>query len=135
MLGSDLCGKIIADNEYIGLNEWKFFLKDIVSPAEKLEQADNQLAHSRFRPLVAPSPRKKEVQDVSSFSYGLALDEGPISVGSSGVIFPKGQLIPSTAVLRLQRTSFFQLEAFHPKQYELPPGTFPKISSFMVCSL
>ncbi|XP_058724189.1 uncharacterized protein LOC131595745 isoform X2 [Vicia villosa] len=60
MLGSDLCGKIIADNEYIGLNEWKFFLKDIVSPAEKLEQADNQLAHSRFRPLVAPSPRKKE---------------------------------------------------------------------------
>ncbi|XP_058724192.1 uncharacterized protein LOC131595745 isoform X4 [Vicia villosa] len=61
MLGSDLCGKIIADNEYIGLNEWKFFLKDIVSPAEKLEQADNQLAHSRFRPLVAPSPRKKEI--------------------------------------------------------------------------
>lgn len=76
-----------------------------------------------------------QVQDVSSFSYGLASDEGPISVGSNGVIFPKGQLIPSTAVLRLQRTSFFQLEAFYPNQYELPPGTFPKISSFMVCSL
>ncbi|KAG5034292.1 hypothetical protein AAZX31_04G072900 [Glycine max] len=28
--------------------------------AEKLEQAENQLAHSRFGPLIAPTPRKKE---------------------------------------------------------------------------
>ncbi|TKY74640.1 COP9 signalosome complex subunit 5b [Spatholobus suberectus] len=28
--------------------------------AEKLEQAENQLAHSRFGPLIAPAPRKKE---------------------------------------------------------------------------
>ena len=29
--------------------------------AEKLEQAENQLSHSRFGPLIAPPPRKKEV--------------------------------------------------------------------------
>lgn len=29
--------------------------------AEKLEQAENQLAHSRFGPLIAPPQRKKEV--------------------------------------------------------------------------
>ncbi|KAL0539547.1 hypothetical protein IC582_023762 [Cucumis melo] len=28
--------------------------------AEKLEQVENQLAHSRFGPLIAPSQRKKE---------------------------------------------------------------------------
>ncbi|KAI4379736.1 hypothetical protein MLD38_005992 [Melastoma candidum] len=28
--------------------------------AEKLEQAENQLAHSRFEPLIAPTQRKKE---------------------------------------------------------------------------
>ncbi|XP_058768305.1 heat shock 70 kDa protein 16-like [Vicia villosa] len=84
--------------------------------------------------MLSPTYRVRdyEVQDISPFSYGLASDEGPISVGSNGVIFPKGQYIPSTAVLRLQRTSFFQLEAFYPNQYELPPGTFPKISSFMI---
>ncbi|CAK8565568.1 unnamed protein product [Lathyrus sativus] len=76
--------------------------------------------------------RDYEVQDISSFSYGLSSDEGPISVGTNRVIFPKGQLIPSTAVLRLQRTSFFHLEAFYPNQCELPPGTSPEISSFMI---
>uniref|UniRef100_A0A9I9EIS7 Uncharacterized protein n=1 Tax=Cucumis melo TaxID=3656 RepID=A0A9I9EIS7_CUCME len=30
--------------------------------AEKLEQLENQLAHSRFGPLIAPSQRKKECQ-------------------------------------------------------------------------
>lgn len=29
--------------------------------AEKLEQAENQLSHSRFGPLIAPPTRKKEV--------------------------------------------------------------------------
>ncbi|KAI7991317.1 COP9 signalosome complex subunit 5 [Camellia lanceoleosa] len=29
--------------------------------AEKLEQAENQLAHSHFGPLIAPSQKKKEV--------------------------------------------------------------------------
>ncbi|KAI5436815.1 hypothetical protein KIW84_023075 [Lathyrus oleraceus] len=79
--------------------------------------------------------RDYEVQDISSFSYGLSSDEGPISVGSNGVIFPKGQLIPSTAVLQLQRTSFFHLEAFYPNHNELPPGISPKISSFMIVPL
>lgn len=72
--------------------------------------------------------RDYKVQDISSFfSYGFSSDEGPISVGSNGVIFPKGQLIPSTAILQLQRTSFFHLEAFYSNQYELPPGISPKI--------
>lgn len=33
----------------------------LYNTAEKLEQADNQLAHSRFGPLIAPPQRKKEV--------------------------------------------------------------------------
>ncbi|MFS7964404.1 putative Cop9 signalosome subunit 5 domain-containing protein [Helianthus anomalus] len=28
--------------------------------AKKLEQAEGQLSHSRFRPLIAPTQRKKE---------------------------------------------------------------------------
>jgi heat shock protein 4 len=71
-----------------------------------------------------------QVQDISPFSYGLSSDEGP-----NGVIFPKGQPIPSTAILGLQRTNLFHLEAFYANPKELPPGTVPKISSFTVCSL
>ncbi|KAL5077508.1 hypothetical protein RYX36_016492 [Vicia faba] len=84
--------------------------------------------------MLSPTYRVKdyEVLDISPFSYGLSSDEGPICVGSNGVIFPKGQLIPSTVVLRLQRTSFFHLEAFYPNQYELPPRTSPRISSFVI---
>lgn len=46
------------DYEY--LNRKTFFA------AEKLEQAENQLAHSRFGPLIAPAPRKKEVSNCFS---------------------------------------------------------------------
>lgn len=35
--------------------------------AEKLEQAENQLAHTRFGPLIAPPQRKKEV--IVAFSH------------------------------------------------------------------
>ncbi|KAF5786375.1 putative Cop9 signalosome subunit 5 domain-containing protein [Helianthus annuus] len=31
---------------------------------EKLEQAEGQLSHSRFRPLIAPNQRKKEVSGI-----------------------------------------------------------------------
>ncbi|WJX37720.1 hypothetical protein P8452_25458 [Trifolium repens] len=71
--------------------------------------------------------REYEVQDISPFSYGLSSDEGP-----NGVIFPKGQPIPSTAILGLQRTNLFHLEAFYANPKELPPGTVPKISSFTI---
>jgi len=48
---------IFCNYEYLN---WEIFFV----AAEKLEQAENQLAHSRFGPLVAPTPRKKEVSDV-----------------------------------------------------------------------
>ncbi|XP_045824761.1 heat shock 70 kDa protein 16-like isoform X2 [Trifolium pratense] len=76
--------------------------------------------------------REYEVQDISPFSYGLLSDEGPISAGPNGVIVPKGQPIPSTIVLRLQRNNLFYLEAFYANPQELPPGTDPKISCFTI---
>ncbi|KAJ4835876.1 COP9 signalosome complex subunit 5a [Turnera subulata] len=39
--------------------------------AEKLEQAENQLAHARFGPLIAPSQRKKEGIFSKTFLMGL----------------------------------------------------------------
>jgi COP9 signalosome complex subunit 5 len=47
---------IFCNYEYLN---WEIFFV----AAEKLEQAENQLAHSRFGPMVAPTPRKKEVSD------------------------------------------------------------------------
>ena len=80
-----------------------------------------------------------QVQDSSPFSIGLSSDEGPICAESNGesngVLFPRGQPIPSIKVLTLQRTNLFHLEAFYAYQNELPPGTSPKISCFTVCLL
>ena len=52
---------------------WKYecLSWNIPVAAEKLEQAENQLAHSRFGPLIAPTPRKKEVSDCFYTSYGI----------------------------------------------------------------
>ncbi|KAK2441302.1 heat shock protein 70 (Hsp 70) family protein [Trifolium repens] len=71
--------------------------------------------------------REYEVQDISPFSYELLSDEGP-----NGVVFPKGQPIPNIAILRLQRTNLFHLEASYANPQELPPGTDPKISRFTI---
>jgi len=76
-----------------------------------------------------------QVQDISPFSYGLESDKGPISAGPDGVLFPKGHPLPSSVVIPFQRTDSFHLEAFYANEDELPPGTFPKISSFTVCSV
>jgi len=53
---------IFCNYEYLN---WEIFFV----AAEKLEQAENQLAHSRFGPLVAPTPRKKEVSDVFLYVF------------------------------------------------------------------
>ncbi|XP_061339759.1 heat shock 70 kDa protein 16-like isoform X2 [Gastrolobium bilobum] len=76
--------------------------------------------------------REYEVQDAIPFSIGLSSDEGPISAGSNGLLFPKGHPIPSVTVLTFQRTNLFHLEAFYANTSELPPGTSPKISCFTI---
>jgi len=73
-----------------------------------------------------------QVQDVIPFSIGFSSEEGPICTGSNGILFPRGQPIPSVKVLSLQRSSSLHLEAFYANLDELPAGDSPKISRFMV---
>lgn len=53
---------------------WKYECWNIPVAAEKLEQAENQLAHSRFGPLIAPTPRKKEVSGCFFTSYSIFIN-------------------------------------------------------------
>ncbi|KAG2682252.1 hypothetical protein I3760_11G183200 [Carya illinoinensis] len=76
--------------------------------------------------------REYEVQDIIPFSIGFSSEEGPICTGSNGVLFPRGQPIPSLKVLSFQRSNLFHLEAFYANPHELPPGVSPKISRFMI---
>lgn len=76
-----------------------------------------------------------QVQDSFPFSIGFSSDKGPIGTGSNGMLFPKGQPIPSIKILTFQRSSLFRLEAFYANQNELPPGVPSKISSFTVSTL
>lgn len=84
--------------------------------------------------MLSPTYRVRdyEVQDISPFSYGLESDKVRISDGPDGVLFPKGHPIPSTVVVQLHPTDLSHLEAFYTNEHELPPGTFPKISSFTI---
>ncbi|KAF9589364.1 hypothetical protein IFM89_023298 [Coptis chinensis] len=74
--------------------------------------------------------RDYEVQDSFPFSIGFSTEDGPICTLSNGILFPRGQPIPSSKVLTLHRTNIFRLEAYYADQSELPPGTSPKISCF-----
>ncbi|XP_061342267.1 heat shock 70 kDa protein 16-like [Gastrolobium bilobum] len=76
--------------------------------------------------------REYEVQDSIPFSIGLSSDESPICAGSNGVLFPKGQPIPSVKTLTFQRSNMLHLEAFYANPDEVPPGTSPKISCFKI---
>ncbi|XP_010278704.1 PREDICTED: heat shock 70 kDa protein 16 [Nelumbo nucifera] len=76
--------------------------------------------------------REYEVQDSFPFSIGFSSDEGPIHILTNGILFPKGQSIPSVKILSCHRTNMFHLEAFYGDQSELPPGTSPKISCFKI---
>lgn len=77
-----------------------------------------------------------QVQDSIPFTIGFLLEEGPIGTGSNGVMFPKGQPIPSAKVLTLQRSSLFNLEALYADPSELPAGASPKICCFkVICAL
>lgn len=77
-----------------------------------------------------------QVQDIIPFTIGFLSDEGPIGTGSNGILFPKGQPIPSAKVLTLRRSSVFHLEALYPDPSELPAGASPKISCFtVICAL
>ncbi|KAK1582396.1 hypothetical protein Q3G72_014566 [Acer saccharum] len=78
--------------------------------------------------------REYEVQDSIPFSIGIASDEGPICTASNpnGILFPKGQPIPSVKVLTFQRSSSFRLEVFYANPDELPAGVSSKISCFNI---
>ena len=73
-----------------------------------------------------------QVQDSFPFSIGFLANESPICTLSNGVLFPRGHPFPSVKILTLHRSNTFYLEAFYADPNELPPGTSPKISSFMV---
>ncbi|KAL5737675.1 hypothetical protein ACOSP7_030436 [Xanthoceras sorbifolium] len=78
--------------------------------------------------------REYEVQDSIPFSIGISSDEGPICTASNpnGILFPKGQPIPSVKVLTFQRSSSFRLEVFYANPDELPAGVSSKISCFTI---
>lgn len=76
--------------------------------------------------------REYEVQDIIPFSIGLLSDNGPISAGSDGVLFPSGQTIPANTVVTLRQTNLFHLEACYVDLNELPPRTVSKISYFTI---
>ncbi|XP_022716906.1 heat shock 70 kDa protein 16-like [Durio zibethinus] len=76
--------------------------------------------------------RDYEVQDCIPFSIRFSSDEIPISQGSNGMLFPRGQPIPSVKVLQLQRSSLFHLEAFYANPNELPSGVPSNISCFTI---
>ncbi|KAL0000831.1 hypothetical protein SO802_014612 [Lithocarpus litseifolius] len=76
--------------------------------------------------------REYEVQDIIPFSIGFSSEEGPIGTGSNGILFRRGQPIPSIKLLTFQRSSTFHLEAFYANQQELPPGVSSKISCFTI---
>ncbi|KAL9316647.1 hypothetical protein ACSQ67_017648 [Phaseolus vulgaris] len=76
--------------------------------------------------------KKYEVQDSIPFSIGLSSDGKPIHAGLDGVLFPKGQSIPSIKFLTFQYSDLLRLEAFYANPDELPPGTSPKICCFTI---
>lgn len=84
--------------------------------------------------MLSPTFRVRdyEVQDSFPFSIGMSSDAGPICTLSNGILFPKGQPIPSVKILTFHRTDVFHLEAFYGDQSELIPGTSPKISCFTI---
>ncbi|KAB2615657.1 heat shock 70 kDa protein 16-like [Pyrus ussuriensis x Pyrus communis] len=76
--------------------------------------------------------REYEVQDSIPFSIALLIDEAPICTGTSGILFPKGQPIPSVKVLTFRRSSLFHLKAFYANPSEVPAGASPDICCFMI---
>ncbi|KAF4394583.1 hypothetical protein F8388_020408, partial [Cannabis sativa] len=76
--------------------------------------------------------REYEVQDSLSFSIGLLVDGSPIGTGANGILFPKGQPIPSIKVLTFHRSNSFKLEAVYAYLDELPPDTSSNISCFKI---
>lgn len=73
-----------------------------------------------------------QVQDTIPFSIGFLLDEIPIGTGSNGILFAKGQSIPSIKVLTFQRSNSFNLEAFYADSDEFSMENSSKISCYTV---
>ncbi|KAM2058099.1 hypothetical protein ACFX16_030715 [Malus domestica] len=76
--------------------------------------------------------REHEVQDSIPFSIAFLIDEAPICTGTSGILFPKGQPIPSVKELMFRRSSLFHLKAFYANPSEVPAGTSPDICCFTI---
>ncbi|KAF6168062.1 hypothetical protein GIB67_011447 [Kingdonia uniflora] len=76
--------------------------------------------------------RDYEVQDSFPFSVGFSSEEGPVCTVSNGILFPRGQPIPSLKVLTFRRSNTFHLEAFYANQSEVPSGISPNIGCFTI---
>lgn len=73
-----------------------------------------------------------QVQDCLPFSIACFSDEAPIGPSPDGIIFPKGQPIPSVKILQFQRSSYFKLDAVYAKSDELYDGAPIIVGSFTV---
>ncbi|KAM1343181.1 hypothetical protein ACFX15_007083 [Malus domestica] len=76
--------------------------------------------------------REYEVQDSIPFSIAFLIDEAPICPGTNGILFPKGQPIPSVKVLTFRRSSLFHLKAFYANPTEVPAGVSSDICCFTI---
>ncbi|KAH6773814.1 heat shock protein 70 family protein [Perilla frutescens var. frutescens] len=76
--------------------------------------------------------REYEVEDHFPFSIAFSSDEGPVRSLADGVLFPKGNMFPSTKILTLYRNDIFHMEAYYANQNELPSGVSTRISSFKI---
>lgn len=73
-----------------------------------------------------------QVVDCCPFSIAFASDEGPVRSLNDGVLFPKGNTLPSTKSFTLYRNDIFHMEAYYANQNELPSGVSTRISSYTV---
>ncbi|XP_014502537.1 heat shock 70 kDa protein 16 [Vigna radiata var. radiata] len=77
--------------------------------------------------------KEYEVRDAIPFSIGLSSDGKAIRAGlHGGVLFPRGQPIPSVKILTFEYSDLLHLEAFYANPDELPTGAYPKICCFTI---
>ncbi|GLJ31905.1 hypothetical protein SUGI_0642170 [Cryptomeria japonica] len=91
--------------------------------------------------MLSPTFRVREFEVQDSFPFSVDLcwkssaseaDEGSVPTPSDGVLFPKGNPIPSTKMLSLYKSGTFTLDAVYSDTRDLPPGTPRKITTFTI---
>ncbi|CAK8536156.1 unnamed protein product [Lathyrus sativus] len=108
-LGSDLCGKIIANNEYIGLNECKFFLKAIVNSGigEETYAPRNFIEGRAVNPIL-----EDEITEMEEFchdSIAKLLTKSGISPSEIDVLVVNVSLFSSTPSLVSRITNHYKM--------------------------